>query len=142
MHLIGSDDATFKLCRIENKNAVKGGNTQLNLHDGSNVAITVDNPQNAEEDIYHTLDVLKLNVIEREIIDYTELTVGSPALVIGGKNMGQVGKIVSIEQKENKKRRDLLVTLKHVNGTQFQTILDFVFILGKTEPLVSMPEAT
>jgi small subunit ribosomal protein S4e len=141
LHPIGADDADFKLFRIEDKTVVTGGNIQLNLHDGSNFLIVVGNPQNAEEDIYHTLDVLKLSVTDREIFGYTKLTVGSPALAIGGKNVGQVGKIISIEQKQNKKRRDLLVTLKDVNGAQFQTILDFVFILGETEPSISIPEA-
>ena len=141
LHPIGSDDAVFKLWRIEDKTVVNGGNMQLNLHDGSNFLIAVGNPQNAEEDIYHTLDVLKLSVTDKEIIDYTKLTVGAPAIVIGGKNIGQIGKIISIEKKPNKKRRDLLVTLKNVNGDQFQTILDFVFILGETEPLISLPEA-
>jgi small subunit ribosomal protein S4e len=141
LHPIGADDADFKLFRIEDKTVVTGGNIQLNLHDGSNFLIVVGNPQNAEEDIYHTLDVLKLSVTDREIFGYTKLTVGSSALAIGGKNVGQVGKIISIEQKQNKKRRDLLVTLKDVNGAQFQTILDFVFILGETEPSISIPEA-
>jgi small subunit ribosomal protein S4e len=141
LHPISSDNALFKLWRIEDKTVVNGGNIQLNLHDGSNFLIVVGSPQNPEEDIYHTLDVLKGSITEREVISYIKLTVGAPAIVIGGKNIGQIGKIISIEKKPNKKRRDLLVTLKNVNGYQFQTILDFVFILGQTEPLISLPEA-
>ncbi|MCW4015214.1 MAG: 30S ribosomal protein S4e [Candidatus Bathyarchaeota archaeon] len=141
LHPISSEDAGFKLYRIENKTVVQGGNMHLDLHDGSNVLSAVGNSENPEEVTYHTLDVLKLSVPDREILGYTKLNVGAPAIVIGGKNMGIVGKVVSIEKKPNKKRRDLLVTVKDVNGNQFQTILDFVFILGDNEPLISLPEA-
>ncbi|MEA2090603.1 MAG: S4 domain-containing protein, partial [Thermoproteota archaeon] len=33
LHSIKKNEAAFKLCRIENKSIVKGGNLQLNLHD-------------------------------------------------------------------------------------------------------------
>lgn len=135
-----SKEASFKLCRIENKTVVKGGNVHLNLHDGTSSMIQVSDPQNPEEDTYHTLDVLKLSVPDREILGHTKLTVGAPAIVIGGKNIGKYGKIVSIEKKPNKKRRDLLVTIKDADGDELQTILDFIFILGDTEPAISLPE--
>jgi len=141
LHPIDSDEAAFKLCRIEDKTVVNGGHVHLDLHDGASSLIKVGNPQNPEEDVYHTLDVLKLSVPDRELLGYTKLTVGAPAIVIGGKNMGKYGKVTTIEKKSDKKRRDLLVTIKDVNGDQFQTILDFVFILGDTEPSISLPEA-
>ena len=100
----------------------------------------MNNSVGLEKETYHTLDVLKLSVPAREPLEYTKLTVGSPAMVIGGKNIGQVGKIASIEKKADKKRKDLLVTLKDVNGNQFQTILDFVFVLGANESLISFRE--
>jgi small subunit ribosomal protein S4e len=140
LHPIDSEEASFKLCRIENKHVVKGGNIHLELHDGTSSQIQVSNPQTPEEDIYHTLDVLKLSVPDRELLGHTKLTVGAPALVIGGKNMGRYGKVVDIEKKPSKKRRDLLVTLEDINGDQFQTILDFVFILGDNKSSISLPE--
>jgi small subunit ribosomal protein S4e len=112
----------------------------LDLHDGASSLIQVSNPQNPEEDTYHTLDVLKLSVPDRELLGHTKLTVGAPAIVIGGKNMGKYGKVVTIEKKPSEKRRDLLVTLEDANENQFQTILDFVFILGDTKPSISLPE--
>jgi small subunit ribosomal protein S4e len=141
LHPIDSDEASFKLCRIENKHVVKGGHVHLDLHDGASYRIKVSNPQNPEEDTYQTLDVLKLSVPDRELLGHKKLSVGAPAIVIGGKNMGKYGKVVTIEKKPSKKRRDLLVTIEDKNGDQFQTILDFVFILGDTEPSISLPEA-
>jgi len=141
IHPIDSDEAAFKLCRIEDKTVVKAGQVHLDLNDGTSSLIKVNNPENPEEDIYRTLDVLKLSVPDRELLGYMKLTAGAPAIVIGGKNIGKYGKVTTIEKKSDKKRRDLLVTLKDANGDQFQTILDFVFILGDTEASISLPEA-
>jgi small subunit ribosomal protein S4e len=47
-----SKDATWKLCRIENKTIIKGKQIQLNLHDGRNKLV--------KKDEYKTGDVLKL----------------------------------------------------------------------------------
>ncbi len=141
LHPIDTTEAAFKLCRIKDKTTVKNGNLQLDLHDGTSLLPKTDSTQPLEETAYHTLDVLKISVPEHEIIGYSKLTEGAPSLVIGGKNVGKVGKIVSIEKKQDKKRRELLVTLKDENGNQFQTILDFVFVLGDTESLISLPEA-
>jgi small subunit ribosomal protein S4e len=107
---------------------------QLDLHDGTSFLIP-------EEDVYQTLDVLKLSVPDRELIGQTKLKVGATAIVIGGKNIGKHGKVSTIEKRPNQKRRDLLVTIEDNNGDQFQTILDFVFILGDTKPSISLPEA-
>ncbi len=134
LHPINSDEAAFKLYRVEDKTVVKGERVQLDLHDGTSFLIP-------EEDVYQTLDVLKLSVPDRELIGHMKLTVGATAIVIGGKNIGKYGKVSTIEKRPNQKRRDLLVTIEDNNGDQFQTILDFVFILGDKKPSISLPEA-
>lgn len=142
LHPISGDEITFKLYRIEDKTVVKGGNVHLDLHDGSSSMVAAGNSQTPIEATYHTLDVLKLSIPNRALLGQAKLTAGAPAIVIAGQNMGKYGKVVTIEKQEDKKRRDLLVTLKDVNGNQFQTILDFVFILGDTESLISIPEVS
>jgi small subunit ribosomal protein S4e len=137
---IKSDEAVFKLYRIEDKTIVKGGQLQLDFHDGTCSLIGADNSQLSKEDAYQTLDVLQLSVPEREILGHTKLTVGANAIVIGGKNMGKVGKVTTIERKPNQKRRDTIVTIEDTNGSQFQTILNFVFILGDKASSISVPE--
>nr|NIV44618.1 30S ribosomal protein S4e [Candidatus Bathyarchaeota archaeon] len=49
-------------------------------------------------------------------------------------------KITDIEKKRGQKRRRLLATIEDKNGNSFQTILDYVFILGDAEPYISLPE--
>ena len=141
LYPVNAEEAAFKLCRIEDKTVVKEGKMQLNLHDGSSSLVAKDALDSLENNEYNTLDVVKISVPDREILSYTKLANGAPVMVTGGKNMGKWGKIASIEKKADKKRRDLLVTLNDVNGNQFQTILDFVFILGDTESSITLPEA-
>ena len=112
LHPIETDEAEFKLCRIEDKNIVRSGHVQLNLHDGTNILIRVNDPKKPEEDVYQTLDTLKLSIPDQEILGRMKLAVGAPAIIIGGKNVGRYGKITAIEEKPSRKRRDLLVTFR------------------------------
>jgi small subunit ribosomal protein S4e len=141
LYSIAAEEATFKLYRIEGKTVVKGGVTDLNLHDGTGLLIDSDSTSSTEKNVYHTLDVLKLSIPDRELLGQSKLIVGAPALVIGGKNMGKYGIVSGIEKQADKKRRDLLVTLKDSKGKQFQTILDYIFVLGDDESSISLPEA-
>jgi ribosomal protein S4E len=59
------------------------------------------------------------------------------AIITGGKNIGKQGKIVEIEKTEAKKRRNALVVIEDEKGNRYQTILDFVFTIGETKPLIT-----
>ena len=54
LHSIGSEEALFKLCRIENKTVIKGGRLQLNLHDGRNILVQVEDSQKPEGDVSYS----------------------------------------------------------------------------------------
>ena len=140
LHQIEPDETEFKLCRIEDKTVVEGGHVQLNLHDGTSVLIRVNDPKKPEEDVYQTLDTLKLSIPDRDLLGHMKLTIGAPAIIIGGKNRGKSGKITAMEEKIGQKRRELLVTIEDKDGGQFQTILNFIFALGDIEPPISLPE--
>lgn len=141
LHPIGKDEAGFKLCRIENKSVIKGGHVQLNLHDGRNILIRVKDPEKPEEDLYQTLETLKMSIPDQEVVGHFRLTEGAPAIIVDGKNIGRWGKIVAVEQRPGRKRRSSLVTIEDKEGNRFQTTLDYVFVVGDTEPSISLPEA-
>jgi len=141
LHPIEKEEAGFKLCRVESKTVVDGGHIQLNLHDGRNVLIRVKDPKKPEEDVYHLMNTLKMSVPDQEIIGHTKLAEGTSAIIIGGKNAGRHGKIVALEERPGQKRRKQLVTIENAKGKRFQTTLDFVFVVGDTEPYISLPEA-
>jgi len=140
LHKIGKNEASFKLCRIENKNLVKNGHVQLNLHDGRNVLVKVTDAKNSQEDVFETLNTLKISIPKQEIMEQIKLEKGAFALVVGGKNIGKYGKIVDIEEMPNRKRRSLLATIEDAKGNRFQTTLNFIFAVGETAPIISLPE--
>jgi len=141
-HPIRKDEATFKLCRIENKRVLSGGNVQLNLHDGRNVLVKVKDSNKPEEDVFGTWDTLKINLPNQEILSHMKLVEGAPALIISGKNAGKHGKIVAIEQRPRQKRKNSLVTVEDEGGNRFQTTVDYVFVIGDKQPQISLPEAS
>jgi small subunit ribosomal protein S4e len=137
---ITDEAAKFKLCRIEDKTVVDDGQVQLHLHDGSNMLIKIADPKKPHEDIYKTLDTLKISLPEKQILGHTKMKEKDFAVITGGKNVGKFGKIVEIEKAEGKKRRNTLVTIEDEKGNRYQTILDFAFAIGETQPLISLPE--
>jgi small subunit ribosomal protein S4e len=141
LHPISKDEISSKLCRIENKTIVKNGHVQLNLHDGSNILVKVADPKNPQEDVYETLDTVKVSLPERQILEHIKLKENDFAIITGGKNIGKYGRIVTIESAKGKKRRNILAVIEDEKGNRYQTILNFVFAIGEKQPLISLPEA-
>ncbi|RLI36897.1 30S ribosomal protein S4e [Candidatus Bathyarchaeota archaeon] len=140
LHPIDEGEAEFKLCRIEGKSTVKGGHIQLNLHDGRNILIRVEDPRNPEEDVYKTFDTLKIGLKGQEILEHIPLNEGAYVIFTGGKNIGRYGNVVSIDEEAGKKRERALVTIRDPKGEDYQTTLNYAFVVGGEKPLISLPE--
>jgi small subunit ribosomal protein S4e len=138
---IDKEEAKFKLCRIENKTTAKNGNMQLNLHDGSNILIKSADAKNPQEDVLETIDTVRITLPERQIVESIKMKEKDYAIITGGKNIGKHGNIIQIEEASGKKRRNALVTIEDKKGNRYQTTLSFVFAIGETQPLISLPEA-
>ena len=137
---ISKEEASFKLFRVEGRTLVKDGNSQIALHDGSNILVKTEGSESQSEVVYETFDTLKLGLPEKELMDQLKTKKGSMAVITGGKNVGKQGKIVEIEKTEAKKRRNALVVVEDEKGNRYQTILDFVFSIGTAKPIISLPE--
>mgnify|MGYP000162012605 FL=1 len=135
---ISKEEAGFKLCRIENKTTVKGGHIQLNLHDGRNHLIRVSNPRNPEEDVYKTYDTIKISIPRQELLGHFKFEKGKYAIIIGGNNVGRVGRIKEVIQVFKKSRA--IVSLETDNGEELRTIMDYVFLIGDEKPEISVFE--
>lgn len=135
LHTITDQEKEFKLCQIVNKTCVKGGHIQLNLNDGRNVLIRIQDPQDSQEETYQTYDTLKIQLPDSEILDSLKFEEGSLAIVTNGKNIGRWGQIVEIEKQGRYKET---ITLQNEEDQQFKTIKDYVFPIGKGMPWISM----
>ena len=138
---ISKEEASFKLCRVEDRTIVKNGNSQIALHDGTNILVKAENPETSSEVDYETFATLKLGLPKKQVLDQIKTKKGNIAVITGGKNIGKQGKIVEIEKTEAKKRRNALIVIEDEKGNRYQTILDFVFSIGGANSLISLPEA-
>ena len=109
---IPAEKAEWKLVRINNKTIVKGGFTQLNLHDGRNIIV---------QRQYNTKDVLKITLPSQKIITHYPFEAGKICMITEGKHSGDV---VTIDRHEITKG-------PHPNVVYFKegmsTIEDYVF---------------
>jgi len=138
---ISKEEASFKLFRVEGRTIVKDGNSQIALHDGSNIITKAEASESPAEVVYQTFDTLKLGLPDKEVLDQIKTKKGNVAVITGGKNIGKQGRIVDIEKTEAKKRRNALVVVEDEKGNRYQTILDFVFSIGEAQSIISFPEA-
>lgn len=137
---ISKEEASFKLFRVEDKTLVKNGFTQIALHDGSTLLVKNGESESPQAVAYETFDTLKLGLPERQILAQLKVKEGNLAVITGGKNIGKFGKIVEIEKTISKKRRQALVVIEAAKGNLYQTVLDFVFVVGEAAPIISLPE--
>ncbi|MBY8983683.1 MAG: 30S ribosomal protein S4e [Candidatus Lokiarchaeota archaeon] len=137
IHEISEEESLFKLCRINNKTSLKGGNIQLNLHDGRNILVLVNDPRSPKEDIYKHMDVLKVSIPEQEILKVLNFKENKLAIIISGKNIGEVGKIITILKRFGPKAST--VSIQH-NGDQTETLYDYTFIIGEDQSEIDLPK--
>lgn len=129
---ITEDQAKFKLVRIMNKTAVKGGNIQLNLEDGRNILV-------AKEDSvkYLTLATLKIEVPSQKILASYPLVENTYGIIIGGKNVGAHGKVIKIKKAVYKVRKYSIVTIQRDNEV-YETNLENVMVIGESTPEIKV----
>jgi small subunit ribosomal protein S4e len=138
LHPISREECKFKICRIESKTTERGGQVQLNLHDGRNLLIKAEEPLRANDNIYKIYDVLKVEISNQEVMDHMSFGEGMLALVTGGKSRGRYGKVLNIERRPGFAET---VTLRTPEGKEIRTIIDYIFLVGVDSPLISLPGA-
>jgi len=126
IRLVETSKPDVKLCKILNKTVVKGGKIQLNLHDGTN--ILADNS-------FSTKDSILISLPDKKVLDKVEYKEGNSALVIGGKHIGTLAKIKEIKIIRGPQPNRVVLAL---NGEEFETIEDYVFVVGREEPLIEV----
>ena len=118
---ISDKSAATKLCRVTGKSTIRGGKTQVHLHDGRN--ITVDDANQ-----YNSGDTLVVSLPSQEIAGHQAFSEGSMAYLTGGSHIGTTAKVVSRDIKRSSKANE-------VQFEDFGTIADYVFIIGSPKDL-------
>ena len=109
------------------KTTIKGGRTQLNLHDGRN--IIVDDPSE-----YNTGDSLKLNLPDQAIIEHIRFGEGTRCYLIGGAHAGSTASVKEYIVKRSSMPNE-------VQFDDFGTVARNVFAIGDASmPLTEVAE--
>lgn len=124
---IDASEAGWKLCRVEDRGTVRGGKTQLRLHDGRNLLVG-----KAE---HATGTTLRLEVPGQKVVAALPLEAGHIALLTGGQHAGELVHVERVERTRNPR-----ANLVHFTEG-FSTIVDYVFVVGKEAPEIRVPEA-
>lgn len=120
---INDKEAKHKLSRVERKNKVKGGKTQITLHDGKNII---------EEDA-DTGDSVKITLPDQEVEKIVKLKEGNKGYIISGRHAGEILEITGIMQ--GTRKRPTLIELGDIK-TQKKN----VFPIGEKNPEVEIGE--
>ncbi len=123
---IDGEAASWKLVRVENKTVVPGGRMQLNLSDGRNILV--------EKAQYRTADTLRISVPDQKILEVIPFEKGNVAILSGGQHVGELGHL-----EEEKVERSAKPNVIHFREG-FNTVKPYVFMVGRAEPLVTLPE--
>ncbi|AEH61071.1 Ribosomal protein S4E, central domain protein [Methanosalsum zhilinae DSM 4017] len=119
------DITTTKLCKINGKTTVKGGKVQLNLSDGTNIIATSE---------YKPNDSVIISLPDKEIVKHIEYKEGNLAMIVGGTHSGELGTIRSINKVRSSKNNTVAVSGEY----DFETIEDYVVIVGEKEPEIDL----
>ena len=118
---ISAKQATTKLCRVMGKTTLRGGKTQIHLHDGRN--FTID-----DSNLYNSGDSLVISLPGQEVTGHHAFGEGVQAYLIGGSHIGTTAKVVSRDVKRSSKANE-------VQFDDFGTIADYVFVIGADKDL-------
>ncbi|MDD1762280.1 MAG: 30S ribosomal protein S4e [Methanothrix sp.] len=114
-----------KLARVQNKTFLKGKKQQLNLSDGSN---------KLAEGEFKVGDSLVLSIPDKNIEDRISFEIGNLAMVVGGKHSGQTGKIKEIITVRSSQPNRVIIS----GDREFETIEDYVYMIGKDAPVIKL----
>lgn len=118
---IDERESNIKLCKIMNKTLLGKGSIQLTLHDGSNIL--------AGKNSYNAGDTIIFDLQNRKITDVIKFEKNNLAMIVHGRHKGNSGKISEII--------DGTITRKSLTRIgDFQTLTDYIFVIGKDEPLI------
>ncbi len=121
---IKNDEAKLLLKRVENKTSLKGKKTQINFSEGSNLL---------SEEKYSTGDTVIFS--DNKVKDHIKLEKGVMCYILAGKQVGKTGLVKEIIQKKGLQPAKIIFTQ---GKEDFETLRNYVFVVGKTKPLVTL----
>ncbi|MCX6656787.1 MAG: 30S ribosomal protein S4e, partial [Candidatus Bathyarchaeota archaeon] len=113
------------------KTTLKSNITQLSLHDGRTVNVPT-------ESSYKVNDVLKIKIPSQQIVEHIPFKDQLQIVITGGRSQGETGIIIGFGDEPGWKKT---ATVRTQKGEDIRTLTKYVFPIGTTQSLISLPES-
>ncbi len=127
---IKANETKDKLLKVVGKTMLKGGILQLNLHDGRNILV-----DRTDKNGYGVNDTIVLRLKDNTIKQHLRYEEKALVIITKGSHKGEVAKIKEI--KKIRSPMSNVVTLEK-KGKEFRTVEEYLFVIGKEKPLLSV----
>ncbi|AXR82388.1 30S ribosomal protein S4e [Natrarchaeobaculum sulfurireducens] len=118
---IDEDAAGSRLGKIEGKQQVPGGDTQLTLHDGTNVVVDADSE-------YTPNDSIVVDNDDKSIVAHFPYEEGALVTAVSGNHGGKIGEIDTIEVTPGSGSNTVAVTTE---DGEFETVEEYVVVIDE-----------
>ncbi|SIR28372.1 small subunit ribosomal protein S4e [Haladaptatus litoreus] len=118
---IDADAADGRLAKIEDKTQVTGGETQLNLHDGSNLRVD-------DADDYSTKDSIVVGTEEKDILAHFPYEEGCLVTAVRGQHAGEIGEVADITVTPGSGSNTVTV---EGDDTTFETVEEYLVVIDE-----------
>jgi small subunit ribosomal protein S4e len=117
---IDAEAAESRLGKIEGKQQVPGGDTQLTLHDGTNVLV--------DEDEYSTNDSIVVDNDDKSIVAHFPYEEGALVTAVRGNHGGKIGEIDAIDVTPGSGSNSVGVS---TDDGGFETVEEYVVVIDE-----------
>lgn len=140
----GNGGADRKLCAVTSKTTVRGGRTQIGLHDGRTIILDGggDSGSGGTAEI-RIGDSCLITVPDQKVIETVRLEAGVLAMVVRGTNAGRVGKVVEVRDGTFVLQR--MATLDIMDGgsetRRIEIPTSIIMAVGRDRPVIQVAAA-
>lgn len=122
---ISKEESKIKPMKVIGKTSLKGKKLQINLFDGTNIL--------SDKKDFKTYDSLIFSEGKfKEKVDFKE---GAFVYITGGKQIGRAGILKKIENFKGIQSKKIIFS---DGKSDFETLKDFAFVIGKDKPLITL----
>jgi small subunit ribosomal protein S4e len=123
---INESEKSKKLVRVVSKTTINKGKLQIGFHDGRSII---------SDSKVSVGDTCLIQIPEVKILEVIKLEAGCQGLVTRGNNVGQIGKIETIEEGTFILPKRVILTL---GDRKIEIPADIIMPIGKEEPIIQL----
>jgi len=123
---INESEKTKKLVRVVSKTTINKGKLQIGFHDGRSII---------SDSKVSVGDTCLIQIPEVKILEVIKLEAGCQGLVTRGNNVGQIGKIETIEEGTFILPKRVILAL---GNRKIEIPADIIMPIGKEEPIIQL----